>query len=67
MDLLIGLYDLDRLIGQDTTGEGLGIKCSDDVSGHLTLNPGIIDVDTQAGKAVLISDIRLSIPKGKSC
>ncbi len=51
--------DLDRLIGQDTTGEGLGIKCSDDVSGHLTLNLGIIDVDTQAGKAVL--DIRYPV------
>ena len=61
------IADLDRLIGQDTTGDGLGIKCSDDVSGHLTLNLGIIDVDTEEGKAVL--DIRYPVKytQGRSC
>ncbi len=51
--------DLIRLIGEDTTGKNLGIDYSDDVSGHLTLNLGVIDVNTERGKAIL--DIRYPV------
>ena len=53
------LADLGRLIGFDTKGKGLGINYSDDVSGHLTLNLGVIDVDREGGKAII--DIRYPV------
>ncbi|HZJ57502.1 MAG TPA: M20 family metallopeptidase [Clostridia bacterium] len=53
------IADLYKLVGMDTTGEGLGIKCRDDVSGDLTLNLGVIHVDSEVGKAVL--DIRFPV------
>lgn len=51
--------DLNRLIGFDTTGEGLGINLSDDVSGNLTLNLGVIDIDRNRGRAII--DIRFPV------
>ncbi|MFY9175978.1 MAG: Sapep family Mn(2+)-dependent dipeptidase [Caldicoprobacterales bacterium] len=51
--------DLNRLMGYDTTGEGLGINYSDDVSGSLTLNLGVIDVDRERGSAII--DIRFPV------
>ena len=53
------IADLHNLIGFDTTGESLGINFSDDVSGSLTLNLGIIHIDGESGKAVL--DIRYPV------
>ena len=51
--------DLTRFIGDDTTGEKLGIKYSDDVSGNLTLNLGVIDVNDERGEAII--DIRFPV------
>lgn len=53
------VIDLNRLIGFDTTGEGLGINLSDDVSGNLTLNLGVIDIDRNRGRAII--DIRFPV------
>lgn len=51
--------DIDRLLGFDTRGEGLGIGISDDVSGNLTLNLGVIDLNTERGKVII--DIRYPV------
>lgn len=51
--------DLIRLIGDDTTGEKLGIKYSDDVSGDLTLNLGVVDINREDGKVII--DIRFPV------
>lgn len=50
---------LNNKIGMDTKGEMLGIKCSDDVSGELTVNLGVVDIDRARGVALI--DIRYPV------
>lgn len=50
---------LNDKIGTDITGRNMGIDFKDDVSGKLTLNLGVIEVDRQAGKATI--DIRYPV------
>ncbi|MCG0276761.1 MAG: M20/M25/M40 family metallo-hydrolase, partial [Thermosediminibacteraceae bacterium] len=40
-------------IGMDTTGAGLGVALSDEISGPLTFNVGIIRMDEMAGEVVV--------------
>lgn len=42
-----------RRIGLETDGEHLGTKCADDVSGSLTCNVGIVEMDEKMGRLVL--------------
>ncbi len=51
--------DINRFIGEDTTGKNLGIDFTDDVSGSLTLNLGMIDLNSDGGKVVI--DIRYPV------
>jgi succinyl-diaminopimelate desuccinylase len=44
---------LNDKIGVDTTGRGLGVDFADDISGPLTLNVGIIQMDEKAGEVVI--------------
>ncbi|HZJ83447.1 MAG TPA: Sapep family Mn(2+)-dependent dipeptidase [Clostridia bacterium] len=53
------LGEINDLLGDDTKGQGLGIQLSDEVSGNLTLNLGVIDVDEKGGKAII--DIRFPV------
>lgn len=46
-------------IGLDTTGKHLGINFSDDISGALTLNAGVVEIDEEKG--ILTCDIRYPI------
>lgn len=50
---------LNDKIGSDTTGRNLGIDFKDDVSGSLTLNLGILEIDRSRGRAVI--DIRYPV------
>lgn len=53
------VLDILRFIGEDTTGEKLGINYSDEVSGDLTLNLGVLDINAERGKATI--DIRYPV------
>ncbi|QNB45033.1 dipeptidase PepV [Thermanaerosceptrum fracticalcis] len=53
------LAKLDGKVGMGTDGKGLDIKCSDAVSGPLTLNIGIIDLSPSGGKVVF--DVRYPV------
>lgn len=44
---------LNNKIGMDFSGKAMGIAGSDDVSGDLTLNLGIVDIDGDSGRAVI--------------
>lgn len=39
------LYGLAELVGAESDGKSLGVKCHDEISGDLTLNMGIIRID----------------------
>lgn len=47
------LLFLDEKIGLDTTGKGLGVDFSDDISGPLTFNVGTIRMDDKSGEVVV--------------
>jgi len=55
---------LNDKIGLDTTGYNMGIDFKDDVSGGLTLNLGIVEIDRSKGKAVI--DIRYPVKYTKA-
>lgn len=57
------LKDLNDILGMDTRGQGLGIDLSDEVSGNLTLNLGVIDVNESFGNAII--DIRFPVTYSK--
>ncbi|MDN5331737.1 MAG: succinyl-diaminopimelate desuccinylase [Tepidanaerobacteraceae bacterium] len=44
---------LNNKIGLDTTGKGLGVDFSDDISGMLTFNVGVIRMDGKSGEVVI--------------
>lgn len=48
----------------ETDGECLGIACQDEISGNLTLNTGIIDVDDK--RAIIKFDIRYPVTEDAS-
>ena len=48
-----------RLIGLSYSGEGMGIKGSDEMSGALTFNTGVLDFDGQ--QATLVCDVRYPV------
>lgn len=50
-------------IGKQVNGENMGIKMEDDVSGPLTLNIGIAEIDSKQGKIIL--DIRYPVKKSE--
>lgn len=50
---------LDDAIGLETDGTSLGIACSDEESGALTVNLGTVDIDENVSKATL--DIRYPV------
>ena len=66
MDLVQGgierfLFLLDKLVGERIDGRDLGIKCSDDLSGELTVNLATLKVSRDSISATM--DIRFPISK----
>lgn len=66
MDLVQGgierfLFLLDKLVGERIDGRDLGIKCSDDLSGELTVNLATLKVSKDSISATM--DIRFPISK----
>jgi succinyl-diaminopimelate desuccinylase len=64
-----GVWDVIRFIqdcfGKKTNGEGLGIDCQDEISGELTINLGVLQVEK--GRARMEIDIRYPLcTDGKS-
>ena len=50
-----------QVIGMDYSGTGLGISGSDEDSGALTLNAGIINFDKDSGEARITCDVRYPV------
>lgn len=47
------IHFLNEKIGEDTTGKGLGVAFSDDISGALTFNVGVARMDEDYGEVVI--------------
>lgn len=54
-------YGVDRLLFDDWKGEALGIACSDEISGPLTVNPGLIYFDPPKGIGYVHLNIRYPV------